>query len=59
MDKKEVSYPKEIEFFSKIKIVAIYAGGNASFAIAGTGALYVWGDVDPIKFLHYIFYYFL
>ena len=45
MEKKEIPYPKEIDFFSKIRIVAIYAGANSSFAIASTGALYVWGEV--------------
>lgn len=49
MEKKEVLSPKEIDFFSKIKIAAIYAGANCSFAIAFTGALYVWGEVDQIN----------
>lgn len=45
-EKTDCPFPTVIEAFNKkIPIVAIYAGCNCSFAIARTGALYVWGDV--------------
>lgn len=44
VEEKEYLVPKEIQYFSRKKVVSIFAGLNCSFAVDYTGNLYGWGE---------------
>lgn len=52
VEEKEYLVPKEIQYFSRKKVVSIFAGLNCSFAVDYTGNLYGWGEVIVNGLIH-------